>query len=155
MPGHADVVERVDLVAEASRRDADRLARHRQVRGPGAHDGDRALADDGHLGGAEPEEPPFLVVVGLRERAQERRPGGGVDAGHEHRLPCRAQRPGDLGDLPDGLALAEDDLGQPTAERAVGVDARVRGIDEGELRQALERRLGVELPPPHLLEQGP
>jgi hypothetical protein len=67
---------------------------------------------------------------------------------------ARGEQPlGDADDLRGGLALTEDDLGQPLPERAVVVDAREAEILEGEVRELPEGRSGTHGARAHPLEE--
>lgn len=111
--------------------------------------GDGGFLGDGEVGGAGAEDEDAVVfgggcaldgeaacgfmVAGIGDGREDGGGGFGGDAGDEEAVGALEDGLRDAGDLGGGLALAEDDLGDPVAEGAVVVDLREADIYVGEI----------------------
>ena len=130
-PGDADVLEELDLIAEALRH-ADGLGGDREVGAARGDDDDRPLAPDRNLVRSDPGERGDLVPLELGHCLLEPLRLCGVDPGDQHVLTGVVQGARDLEDLLDGLLFPVDDLGNALADRAMGVDPGDGGVHEGQ-----------------------
>ena len=114
---------------------------------------DRALPLGGHLGGSVPKESSDRVVSSATDFCEYALAHFGIDPRDEHVLFGRAQRVHNRDDLLGCLAGRVDDFGNAVAKRAVGVDARIRQIREGQIGKSLEGIRRREFSTPYRFEE--
>jgi hypothetical protein len=151
-PRHADILQQLDLVPEATRHLLG-LRRHRQIGRPGRDHEDRPAPADRHLRRSDPDDPGHRVIVRLGQLGEDRRGLGVLDARHQHVLARPAQRSRDLEDLLGGLLRTVDDFGDALPKCAMRIDTGIGRVDEGHMSEAIHRRLDVEAAAAHGLEE--
>ena len=131
-PGDADVGHQRDLAVPRLGRDPGLLG-DGQVAGPGRHDHDLAeLRPRVARGAGSGRSGPSALCSPSGKARLQVRGGRRLDPGDQPPLAVREQGPQDPLDLLGGLALAEDDLGEPATDAAMEVDL-------GEPARLLER----------------